>query len=139
MSKKNPNKCSFCGKAKEDVQILIAGVDGYICENCITQAKQIVDTEIFHLPEKAKEKVERRQPAATERRGEDVEVEARVGEGPQGDVVVDDRLAGGREQAVDGVRLRGDRGVVVPQAVQEVGGGHAGRMPVAVRRGQLRA
>lgn len=58
MSKKNPNKCSFCGKAKEDVQILIAGVDGYICENCITQAKQIVDTEIFHLPEKAKEKVE---------------------------------------------------------------------------------
>ena len=50
MSKKNPNKCSFCGKAKEDVQILIAGLDGYICENCITQAKQIVDTEIFHLP-----------------------------------------------------------------------------------------
>lgn len=53
MSKKNPNKCSFCGKAKEDVQILIAGIDGYICENCITQAKQIVDTEIFHLPAKA--------------------------------------------------------------------------------------
>ncbi len=58
MSKKNPNKCSFCGKAKEDVQILIAGVDGYICENCITQAKQIVDTEISHLPEKAKQQVE---------------------------------------------------------------------------------
>ncbi|MFN8296866.1 MAG: ATP-dependent Clp protease ATP-binding subunit ClpX [Chitinophagales bacterium] len=53
MSKKNPNKCSFCGKAKEEVQILIAGLDGYICENCITQAKQIVDTEIFHLPNKA--------------------------------------------------------------------------------------
>lgn len=55
MSKKNPNKCSFCGKAKEDVQILIAGLDGYICENCITQAKQIVDTEIFHLPAKTPE------------------------------------------------------------------------------------
>src|ERR1043165_6575978 len=52
MSKRNSNKCSFCGKAKEDVQILIAGIDGYICENCITQAKQIVDTEIFHLPAK---------------------------------------------------------------------------------------
>ncbi len=52
MSKKNPNKCSFCGKAKEDVQILIAGLDGYICENCITQAKQIVDTEVFHVASK---------------------------------------------------------------------------------------
>ncbi|MDB5225883.1 MAG: Sigma 54 interacting domain protein [Bacteroidota bacterium] len=52
MSKKNSNKCSFCGKAKEDVQILIAGIDGYICENCIAQAKQIIDTEIFHLPAK---------------------------------------------------------------------------------------
>jgi ATP-dependent Clp protease ATP-binding subunit ClpX len=57
MSKKNPNKCSFCGKAKEDVQILIAGVDGYICENCITQAKQIVDTEVFKVPEKKKTQV----------------------------------------------------------------------------------
>src|SRR5690349_1739970 len=52
MSKKNSNKCSFCGKPKEEVQILIAGIDGYICENCITQAKQIVDTEVFHLAPK---------------------------------------------------------------------------------------
>jgi ATP-dependent Clp protease ATP-binding subunit ClpX len=52
MAKKNSNKCSFCGKPKEDVQILIAGIDGYICENCIAQAKQIIDTEVFHLPAK---------------------------------------------------------------------------------------
>jgi ATP-dependent Clp protease ATP-binding subunit ClpX len=52
MSKKNPNRCSFCGKAKEDVQILISGLDGYICENCITQAKDIVDAEVFHLTNK---------------------------------------------------------------------------------------
>lgn len=52
MSKKNPNKCSFCGKAKEDVQILIAGADGYICENCISQAKQIIDSEVYNLPSK---------------------------------------------------------------------------------------
>ena len=53
MSKKNSNKCSFCGKPKEQVQILISGVDGYICENCITQAKQIIDSEInpgLHTP-----------------------------------------------------------------------------------------
>jgi ATP-dependent Clp protease ATP-binding subunit ClpX len=48
MSKKNPNKCSFCGKTKDDVQILISGLDGYICENCITQAKEIVDAEVIH-------------------------------------------------------------------------------------------
>lgn len=58
MSKKNPNKCSFCGKAKEDVQILIAGMDGYICENCIAQAKQIVDTEVYHIPAKSAAKVD---------------------------------------------------------------------------------
>lgn len=52
MSKKNPNRCSFCGKAKEDVQILISGLDGYICENCITQVKDIVDAEVFHLTNK---------------------------------------------------------------------------------------
>lgn len=58
MSKKNPNKCSFCGKAKEDVQILIAGVDGYICENCITQAKQIVDTEVMPVRAKSSAKMQ---------------------------------------------------------------------------------
>jgi len=52
MSKKNPNRCSFCGKAKDDVQILISGLDGYICENCITQAKEIVDAEVFHTANK---------------------------------------------------------------------------------------
>lgn len=52
MSKKNSNKCSFCGKQKEEVQILIAGVEGFICENCITQAKQIIDTEVLNIPAK---------------------------------------------------------------------------------------
>ena len=58
MSKKNTSKCSFCGRAKEDVQILITGVDGYICENCVTQAKQIVDTEVLHLHAKTSSKVQ---------------------------------------------------------------------------------
>jgi ATP-dependent Clp protease ATP-binding subunit ClpX len=47
MSKKNQNKCSFCGKPKEEVKILIAGLDGHICENCVTQAKTILDEEFF--------------------------------------------------------------------------------------------
>ena len=47
MSKKNQNKCSFCGKPKEEVKILIAGLDGHICENCVAQAKTILDEEFF--------------------------------------------------------------------------------------------
>lgn len=39
------DKCSFCGRDKKDVQILIAGMEGHICENCIEQAHAIIDEE----------------------------------------------------------------------------------------------
>ena len=39
------DKCSFCGREKKDVHILIAGMEGYICENCIEQAHAIIDEE----------------------------------------------------------------------------------------------
>ncbi len=52
MSKKNQNRCSFCGKSKEDVQILISGLDGFICENCVSQAKEIVEAEVAHTVNK---------------------------------------------------------------------------------------
>ncbi|MFN3918349.1 MAG: ATP-dependent Clp protease ATP-binding subunit ClpX [Flavobacteriales bacterium] len=45
MSKYNELKCSFCGKSKKDVNILIAGITGHICDNCITQANNIVKEE----------------------------------------------------------------------------------------------
>jgi ATP-dependent Clp protease ATP-binding subunit ClpX len=48
--KEEPVKCSFCGRAKEDVHILIAGVTGHICEHCIDQASQIVDEEVGPEP-----------------------------------------------------------------------------------------
>lgn len=38
----NPNQCSFCGRQKKEVQMLVAGQQGYICENCIEQAHAIV-------------------------------------------------------------------------------------------------
>ena len=38
----NPNQCSFCGRKKNEVQILVSGQQGYICENCIEQAHSIV-------------------------------------------------------------------------------------------------
>jgi len=38
----NPNQCSFCGKKRNEVQMLISGQNGFICENCIEQAHAIV-------------------------------------------------------------------------------------------------
>lgn len=52
MAKKEGINCSFCGRPKNEVGILIAGVTGHICENCIEQAHQIVD-EQFKFETKA--------------------------------------------------------------------------------------
>ena len=38
----NSNQCSFCGKKRNEVQMLISGNDGFICEECIEQAHGIV-------------------------------------------------------------------------------------------------
>ena len=37
--------CSFCGRKKSEVDILIAGVTGHICDHCIEQAGAIVKEE----------------------------------------------------------------------------------------------
>ncbi len=42
---KKMDKCSFCGRDKKDVHILIAGMEGHICENCIEQAHAIIEEE----------------------------------------------------------------------------------------------
>lgn len=38
-------KCSFCGRTKSEVNVLIAGLSGHICDRCIGQAQQIVQEE----------------------------------------------------------------------------------------------
>jgi ATP-dependent Clp protease ATP-binding subunit ClpX len=49
MAKKNELECSFCGRAREDVKILIAGLQSHICENCIESAAEIVAQELSYL------------------------------------------------------------------------------------------
>jgi ATP-dependent Clp protease ATP-binding subunit ClpX len=44
---KKSNKCSFCGKPKDQTMILIEGLDGFICESCVAQAQKIVDEELY--------------------------------------------------------------------------------------------
>lgn len=38
----NSNQCSFCGSKRSEVEILVSGNEGFICENCIEQAHAIV-------------------------------------------------------------------------------------------------
>jgi ATP-dependent Clp protease ATP-binding subunit ClpX len=40
------DRCSFCGRPKEDVNLLIAGVSGHICDACIDQAYTIIKEEL---------------------------------------------------------------------------------------------
>lgn len=40
------DKCSFCGKNRNDVNLLIAGISGHICDKCVDQAFTIVKEEI---------------------------------------------------------------------------------------------
>ncbi len=45
MAKAGPIVCSFCGRDKKEVKVLIAGVTGHICDVCISQAYKIVNEE----------------------------------------------------------------------------------------------
>ncbi|MGI9137895.1 MAG: ATP-dependent Clp protease ATP-binding subunit ClpX [Sediminibacterium sp.] len=47
MSKIEAVQCSFCGRKREEVKILIAGQEGHICEHCIEHAHEIIVKE-FH-------------------------------------------------------------------------------------------
>ncbi len=40
------DRCSFCGRNKEEVNLLIAGVSGHICDACIDQAYTIIKEEL---------------------------------------------------------------------------------------------
>src|SRR5215207_3959476 len=49
---KNPLHCSFCGRSRDEVKILIAGQEGHICENCVEHAREIIDQELTIKDEK---------------------------------------------------------------------------------------
>lgn len=41
-------RCSFCGRPKKEVDVLIAGITGHICDSCISQASHIIEEEFSH-------------------------------------------------------------------------------------------
>src|SRR5215204_6495878 len=46
MAKQQILHCSFCGRSRDEVKILIAGQDGHICENCVEHAQEIIVQEL---------------------------------------------------------------------------------------------
>ena len=39
------DRCSFCGRDKKSVNLLIAGISGHICDSCVEQAYEIIQEE----------------------------------------------------------------------------------------------
>lgn len=52
MAKQQTLHCSFCGRNRDEVKILIAGQEGHICENCVEHAQEIIGQEMVNQPEK---------------------------------------------------------------------------------------
>ncbi len=46
MPKQSQLHCSFCGRSRDEVKILIAGQDGHICESCVDHAQEIIAQEL---------------------------------------------------------------------------------------------
>jgi len=40
------DKCSFCGRTKKETNLLVAGLEGHICDHCIEQAHSIMTEEL---------------------------------------------------------------------------------------------
>jgi ATP-dependent Clp protease ATP-binding subunit ClpX len=45
MAKDTVIRCSLCGRDKKESKILIAGINGHVCDNCVTQAYSIIREE----------------------------------------------------------------------------------------------
>lgn len=62
MSRKEAG-CSFCGRSRSEVGILIAGVSGHICESCVSQAHSIIKEEDLTKETNGEESVNILKPA----------------------------------------------------------------------------
>ncbi len=51
MAKQTNLHCSFCGRSRDEVKILIAGQESHICENCVEHAQEIIGQELVGTEE----------------------------------------------------------------------------------------
>ena len=60
---RDSQKCSFCGRERSEVNVLIAGIDAHICDTCITQAQTILSEEFVHQKDSKAPEIELKPPA----------------------------------------------------------------------------
>jgi ATP-dependent Clp protease ATP-binding subunit ClpX len=65
MAKQNHLHCSFCGRGRDEVKILIAGQEGHICESCVEHAEDIIAQELGLNREPASNNNAATQPASS--------------------------------------------------------------------------
>ena len=46
MAAKQNVKCSFCGRDQQDINVMVSGLDGHICDHCVEQAHLVVKQEL---------------------------------------------------------------------------------------------
>jgi ATP-dependent Clp protease ATP-binding subunit ClpX len=51
MSEEKNIHCSFCGRSKDEAEMMIAGVDAHICDRCVGQAGGILHAELGEKPQ----------------------------------------------------------------------------------------
>ncbi|MBP6978820.1 MAG: ATP-dependent Clp protease ATP-binding subunit ClpX [Bacteroidales bacterium] len=56
-------KCSFCGRAKRETNMLIAGMDAHICDYCVAQAQAIIAEEMTSRSQEQISSLEVHKPA----------------------------------------------------------------------------
>ena len=49
---KSKNRCSFCGRSEGEVAIMLSGLNGYICDDCVHQAEKILRENTVKAPGK---------------------------------------------------------------------------------------
>ena len=62
MSSNKEISCSFCGRKKTEVSILIAGITGHICNDCVDQASQIIKEELVIKSDKGNQDFQIKKP-----------------------------------------------------------------------------
>lgn len=56
-------RCSFCGRDRSEVNILIAGIDAHICDACVSQAQTILNEEFVHDQDKQLPEIDLKTPS----------------------------------------------------------------------------
>jgi ATP-dependent Clp protease ATP-binding subunit ClpX len=63
MEENNKKVCSFCGRSEDQVNLIITGIDAYICDECARQAFEIVKNELdYHKKQDGNKNLDLKKP-----------------------------------------------------------------------------